>query len=174
MGCTEGTSPVTLTQHWQLVPGGADEHEGQKELGRGGRGGFGRFPATAIAAGGAGGGSILSQRARPRMMHAGRTHLPRAPRLRLRCSAPAWASLPPRARALCPERHHGNRHRQRQRHGPAARMRRVPTTCRRPKQSGYVSQSQSHQSVAPAAVTLELRTPRLSRGRLSKVPLRDC
>lgn len=120
MGCTEGTSPVTLTQHWQLVPGGADEHEGQKELGRGGRGAFGRFPATAIAAGGAGGGSVLSQRARPRMMHAGRTHLPRAPRLRLRCSAPASASLPPRARALCPERHHGNRHRQRQRHQPAA------------------------------------------------------
>lgn len=48
----------------------------------------------------------------------GRTHLPRAPRLR--CSAPASASLPPRARALCPERHHGNRHRQRQWHRPAA------------------------------------------------------
>lgn len=68
MGCTEGTSPATLTQRWRLVPGGADEHEGQKELGRGG---FGRFPATAIAAGGAGGGSVLSQRARPRMTQGG-------------------------------------------------------------------------------------------------------
>lgn len=71
MGCTEGTSPATLTQRWRLVPGGADEHEGQKELGRGGRGGFGRFPATAIAAGGAGGGSVLSQRARPQMTQGG-------------------------------------------------------------------------------------------------------
>lgn len=68
MGCTEGTSPATLTQRWRLVPGGADTHEGQKELGRGG---FGRFPATAIAAGGAGGGSVLSQRARPRMTQGG-------------------------------------------------------------------------------------------------------
>lgn len=76
MGCTEGTSPATLTQRWRLVPGGADEHEGQKELGRGGRGGFGRFPATAIAAGGAGGGSVLSQRARPRMTQGGGAHSP--------------------------------------------------------------------------------------------------
>lgn len=73
-GCTEGTSPATLTQRWRLVPGGADAHEGQKELGRGGRRGCGRFPATAIAAGGAGGGSVLSQRARRRMTR--RVHSP--------------------------------------------------------------------------------------------------
>lgn len=75
MGCTEGTSPATLTQRWRLVPGGADAHEGQKELGRGGRGGFGRFlPEIAIAAGGAGGSSVLSQRVGRRMTR--RAHSP--------------------------------------------------------------------------------------------------
>lgn len=180
MGCTEGTSPATLTQRWRLVPGGADEHEGQKELGRGGRGGFGRFPATAIAAGGAGGGSVLSQRARPRMTQGGWGALTfPGPR-----GSGSAAQRPLRPRSLLvharsvlkdtTETVTASASGTSQPHRPAARTRRVPTTCRRPKQSGYVSQSQSHQSVAPAAVTLELRTPRLSRGRLSKVPLRDC
>lgn len=121
MGCTEGTSPATLTQRWRLVPGGADEHEGQKELGRGG---FGRFPATAIAAGGAGGGSVLSQRARPRMTQRGWGALtfpgPRG------SGSAAQRPLRPRsllvhARSVLKDTTEtGNRHRQRQRHWPAA------------------------------------------------------
>lgn len=123
------------------------------------------------AAGAAGGVFVLSPvGVRRRMKQTGCTHRPRAPRLC--CSAHALVSLPPRPRALCSERNttdtvivtvdSTDR--------PHARAVRLPRAGDRSTQVCHVV------TVTPegatAVVTLELRTLRLSRGRLSEVPLR--